>query len=56
MLTDMVSRYVNVGQRGKALNCLLRAWHPKLSFKHYIRQTGYVAFNGSPTRFFHKQA
>jgi glycosyltransferase involved in cell wall biosynthesis len=55
MLTDAVSRYVNVGQRGKAFICLLRAWHPKLSFKLFIRQTGYVAFNGSPTRFFHKE-
>jgi len=55
MLTDMVSRYVNVGQRGKALNCLLRAWHPSLSQKLYFRQIGYVAFNGSPTRFFRRK-
>jgi glycosyltransferase involved in cell wall biosynthesis len=56
MLTDMVSRYVNVGQRGKALVCLLRAYHPKLSLKLYIRQIAYVAFNGSPMRFFQREA
>jgi glycosyltransferase involved in cell wall biosynthesis len=55
LLIDMVSRYVNVGQRGKALHCLLRAWHPKLPLKLYLRQIGYVAFNGSPTRFFRRK-
>jgi hypothetical protein len=56
ILTDMVSRYVNVGQRGKALNCLLRAYHPKLSLKLYIRQVAYVVFNGSPMRIFRRKA
>jgi hypothetical protein len=54
ILTDMVARYVNVGQRGRALDCLLRAYHPKLSLKLYFRQLAYVVFNGSPTRFFHR--
>jgi glycosyltransferase involved in cell wall biosynthesis len=56
ILTDMVSRYVNAGQRGKALICLLRAYHPKLSLKLYIRQVAYVVFNGSPMRFFQREA
>ena len=55
ILTDMVSRYVNVGQRGNALKSLLHAYHPKLSLKLYIRQIAYVAFNGSPMRFFQKE-
>ena len=55
ILTDMVGRYVNVGQQGKALNCLLRAYHPKLSFKLYVRQIAYVVFNGSPMRFFQRE-
>jgi glycosyltransferase involved in cell wall biosynthesis len=54
ILTDMVTRYVNVGQRGKALNSLLRAFHPKLPAKLYMRQIAYVVFNGSPLRFFQK--
>ena len=52
ILTDMVARYVNVGQRGKAIRRLLGAFHPKLSLKMYVRQCAYVIFNGSPTRFF----
>ena len=55
ILTDMVSRYVNVGQRGKALKCLLHAYHPKLSLKLYIRQVAYVAFRGSPMRILSKR-
>lgn len=55
ILTDMVERYVNVGQRGRALYCLLRAYHPKLSLKLYIRQIAYVVFSGSPMRFFHRK-
>ena len=54
ILTDMVTRYVNVGQRGKALGCLLLACHPKVPLKMYIRQIAYVAFKGSPKRFFHR--
>ncbi len=56
ILTDMVTRYVNVGQRGKALNCLLRAYHPKLSLKLYMIKIAYVLFNGSPKRFFQRKA
>lgn len=56
ILTDMVTRYVNVGRRSKALGCLLLAYHPRLPLKMYLRQTAYVIFNGSPLRFFRKQA
>jgi glycosyltransferase involved in cell wall biosynthesis len=56
ILTDMVTRYVNVGQRSKALGCLLLAYHPQLPLKMYLRQAAYVVFNGSPLRFFRKQA
>jgi hypothetical protein len=55
ILTDMVERYVNVGQRGRALYCLLCAYHPKLSLKLYVRQIAYVVFSGSPMRFFHRK-
>ncbi|MCW6511595.1 glycosyltransferase family 2 protein [Lichenifustis flavocetrariae] len=51
MLTDMVTRYVNTGQRGKAIGCLFRAYHPKLGLKQYLKKTAYVIFNGSPLRF-----
>jgi len=51
VLMDMVSRYVNSGQRGKALQCLFRSWHPKLALGLYVRQIAYILFNGSPTRF-----
>ena len=52
MLTDMVTRYVNTGQRSKAIGCLVRAYHPKLGLKQYLKKTAYVIFNGSPLRFF----
>jgi glycosyltransferase involved in cell wall biosynthesis len=50
-LIDTVTRYVNAGQRGEALYCLLHAYHPKLSFNLYMRKIAYVFFNGSPKRF-----
>jgi glycosyltransferase involved in cell wall biosynthesis len=52
LLIDMVTRYVNAGQRRRALACLLHAYHPELSFDLYVRKIAYVVFNGSPKRFF----
>jgi glycosyltransferase involved in cell wall biosynthesis len=51
ILTDMVTRYVNVGQRRKAIACLLRAYHPTL-LRLYVIKIAYVVCNGSPRRFF----
>jgi glycosyltransferase involved in cell wall biosynthesis len=51
LLVDMVTRYVNAGQRRKAISCLLHAYHPKLSLDLYMRKIAYVLFNGSPKRF-----
>jgi hypothetical protein len=52
MLTDMVTRYVNTGQQGKALKTLLTAYHPRLGFKTFLKKAAFVMFNGSPLRFF----
>ena len=48
-VTDMVPRFVNTGQRQKALICLITAYHPKISSAQYLKKLAYIMFNGSPS-------
>lgn len=54
MLTDMVVRYVNTGQRLKAVRTLLSCYYPGIDMRNYLKKTIFVLFNGSPMRFFSK--
>jgi hypothetical protein len=54
MLTDMVTRYVNTGQRSKATEILIKAYYPGVNLKSYFKKAAYILFNGSPLRFLRK--